>query len=351
LRLSSRVLLAFIICAAWSLAFAQITDLREVHGRQKTCMLSGMFSWQMPCGFDTGYDQVFVGTILSVTHLSEEESRLQLRPDEVLHGTPQPNVTVETEQGYCLPDLQVGDQWVFYLSRDDTTHKLTLPYGSGSTPVGHAEAVLKLLRHLKGLESSGVIRGEVTLLNEDDDGSQSYTQVGNHFILAKAKTDGTVFTAVSDTNGFYEFPSLPSGDYDLTSNTKSGLWSEEGRVRIKPRSCASVNFPLEPDGIVSGYLRQPDEKPMPYVDIALIPAAHGHRIVTAISDETGHFEFRGVPPGMYVIGAGFPDGQLDHAQMYYPGVTLRSSARVIKIGQAEKKDGFEFHLPTFFKPE
>jgi hypothetical protein len=330
---------------------AQIIDFRELNGKQVTCVVSGLHSWQMPCGFDEGYEQIFLGTIMSVSRISDRESELQLRPEEVLYGAPQLRVTAETGQGDCLPDLQVGDQWLFYLRRDDATHKLTLWYGSGSAPVRQAEAAIEFLRHLRGLESSGVILGAVSRLDEDDNGAQRYTQVVNHSILAKAKKDGTVFTAVSDTSGCYEFTSLPSGEYDLTSNTKSGLWSEEGTVRVKPRSCASVNFQLEPDGIVSGYLRQPDEKPLPYVEIALIPATKGYRFITASSDGAGHFEFRGVPPGTYVIGAGFPDGQLDHAQMYYPGVSLRSSAQVIEIGQAEKKGGFEFHLLTSFIPK
>jgi hypothetical protein len=113
----------------------QVIEMREVNGERIFCTISGLTSFESPCGLDGNYAYIFVGSVLSMTEVSKTEMRLQLTPTELLLGTPADELAIITNQGNCLPEIRLGDRWLFYLSEDKKSHEFVLAYGSPSGPI------------------------------------------------------------------------------------------------------------------------------------------------------------------------------------------------------------------------
>lgn len=86
------------------------------------------------------------------------------------------------------------------------------------------------------MTDSGIIAGYLTRpVWNDDDKYLDYLYPPNHKIVAKRQSNGTEYSAITDSAGNYEFEPLPSGSYDLSANTEKELWAEEGTATVHPR--------------------------------------------------------------------------------------------------------------------
>ena len=342
---------------------AQMVEIREYRGKEIACARSGLMGFAMPCGTDGGYAYVFIGSVLSAAEISETEKRLLLVPEEVFSGDVPDQVTVTTNQGACLPDIQPGDRWLFYLQSDNETNELFLGYGSPSGPVTDTQKSIATLRRLAQIPGSGIIRGQVVhpVWNEADK-AQTYPAVPNHKLVAKRIADGAEYATRTDSDGRYEFEPLPAGSYNLTANTAQGLWAEEGRTDVHSHGCSHIGFALHPDAMISGRVTTADGKPVRYAQVEVMPAsAEGSvdiaiggflfqgRFTSAVADEHGYFEVRGLHPGGYLVGIGIAaqDGSLEwQSRVYYPGVPIRDMAVIVELGQAGRGVEINFRLPA-----
>ena len=143
---------------------AVVVETRWYHGHQVQCVHGGAWIRQTQLGVYSrarGYEQVFTGTVESVTEVSDTDRRLQIRPDEVFRGHPTGTVTATLNQA-CItpndPEIKAGDKWIFYLQtrmylHPDakppyiTTDGLMVVFDSPSKPVSQAEYDICLLRH------------------------------------------------------------------------------------------------------------------------------------------------------------------------------------------------------------
>src|ERR1700730_7558237 len=138
-RVVSLALLASIALWITPAVSAQIILERDYHGKQISCVRSGLSSFEMPCGIETWYEDILVGSVLSVREIEDSEKVLEIAPEDVFYGNPPKALTVTTQQGDCLGDITPGDKWLFYLRRDSKTKELLLAYGSPSGPVAGTE--------------------------------------------------------------------------------------------------------------------------------------------------------------------------------------------------------------------
>lgn len=346
---------AALICAIPCVS-GQIIEEREYRGKTITCMLSGLRGWGSPCGTDGNYVYIFVGSVLSVTEISETERDLQLSPHEVFLGDNASRVEVTTNQGACLPELLPGDEWLFYLYRDEKTKELILSYGCPSAPIAEAQPSIIKLRRLAAMTDSGIITGFVqTSVRFDHDGVKGteYVDVPNHKLIAKRTSDGTEYSTLTDADGKYEFEPLPAGSYHLTANTAAGLWAEDGPTTVHPRGCTSYEFELQADGRISGHIKSVDGRPFkihPWVDITSEDGSHSK---SAYVDDHGYFEARGLEPDRYLVGVGI-QAQSDtpewRSRIYYPGVGTKEKATVIQLGRAEKRTNIDLKLRNSASP-
>jgi hypothetical protein len=339
-------LAAMAICIAPSLS-AQLVELRDYHGKEITCVRSGLHGFEMPCGIQSSYQYIFIGTVVSVSEAEDSERALRVTPEEVFSGSPPVELTVTTSQGDCLGDIALGDKWLFYLRRDENTGTLMLAYGSPSGPVADTEKMISLLRRLIKMTDAGVILGFVGHPVEDADHTERWSYPSGHKVVAKRVEDGTDHVAVTGALGNYEFD-LPVGSYDLTANTTQGLWAEEGRIKVEPHGCSSVGFELHPDSSISGWVTNVRGKPVRYAHVQIAPLDGQARWGIATVDEHGYFEVKGLEPGRYLVGIDIQDSQgglLPQAKAYYPGVRDRDLAVGVALGRGEKRMHIDFSLP------
>ena len=344
----SLALLAFITLSITPAVSAQIIELRDYHGKQISCARSGLHGFAMPCGIETWYEYIFVGSVLSVREIEGSERALESTPEEVFYGNPPTSLTVTTNQGDCLGDITPGDRWLFYLRRDGKTKKLLLGYESPSGSVADKERTISLLRRLTTMTNSGVIRGYVAHPVREADYSENWTYPPHHKVVAKQVPDGKEYVALTDGKGDYEFEPLPAGSYELSANTTQGLWAEEGRVDIKPRGCSSIGFELHPAGSISGRVTTDSGEPVKYASVEVAPVDGPRRWAFATADEQGYFEINGLEAGRYLVGVEIEDNKGDlrpRGKAYYPGVRDRDLAVAITLGQAESRTHIDFDLP------
>jgi hypothetical protein len=331
---------------------SQVVEMREDKGKTISCGRSGLSAFDGSCPLDDDeYTYIFTGTVLSAKDISDSDKRLEVTPHEIFRGAPASELTVVVEQDDCLPELRVGEEWLFYLQSDKQAHSLALAYGSLSKPIAEAQQEISTLRRMIAMSDSGLIVGNVSHNVRDDSDRRKWTvaePIANYRVSAVRESDGAEYSAISDNDGNYEFEPLPIGSYTLSANTQAGLWAPEWGATIRPRSCQAYQFALRTDGRISGHLRAADGKPFaehPWVNVV---AEDGSYSDLAYLDDQGRFEARGLPPGRYVIGVGITARHNTaewRARVYYPGVRSKDEAIVVELGTAERHTNVDFRVP------
>jgi hypothetical protein len=348
-----------VTCLVPSLS-AVIMEGRVYHGKQIWCMHSGLHSSAgRPCG-TFGYARVFTGTVKSATEISFTDRRLVLIPEEVFIG-PASEVTATVNQG-CLPpdepEIKAGDRWLFYLQSpgfpgtDEKAKELVLPYDSPSGPLSSpsSQENISTLRHLAHLTDSGIITGKVTRIEMTDQEFQS-VPVPDWGVTAKPVSGGTVYNALTDSNGHFEFE-LPPDSYSVTANTQRGSWAPDRDPFVRKAECAEVDFPMHADGGLSGTVTTADGKPASNAEVAILRVSPWHEYFTVRTDGGGHFEVRGQEPGRYIVGEGVVANTITEWRLraYYPGVSTREQAMPIDLGKGEWRTDIDFKLPSSTAP-
>jgi hypothetical protein len=357
---------------------AVVVEFREWHGKQIQCIHSGLgFFHPKFCGtMDYAYERVFVGTVQSVTEISDTDRRLDIAPDEVFLGDPKGPISTTVNQA-CLtpndPEIRAGDKWLFYLRtyrafRADgqpinRSVQLDMPFDGPSKPLSQAQENIAQLRHLAHLTDSGILSGNVM---------RTYTGqmegAPNHKIVATRVSDGTQYSTVTDDEGEFKFGPMPAGTYEVTANTADGLWAREsGKLEVHSGKCSSTSFMLQTDGRISGRIGSADGKPSTVHPWVQIVSLDDERFTSAYVDADGYYEATGLDPGRYVIGIGIRD--TDHIEtrsgnyvitvdtrnsaqrkikipVFYPGVRSQKNATIIQLGRAEKRTHVDFGIPA-----
>ena len=362
---------------------AVVVEMREWHGKQIQCMHGGLgFFHPKFCGtLDYAYERVFVGTVQSVTEISDTDRRLDITPDEVFLGDSRGPVSTTVNQA-CLtpndPEIKAGDKWLFYLRtyrgfRTDgkpiyRTVQLEMPFDGPSKPLSQAQENIAQLRHLAHMTDSGILSGDVRRMYTGQmDGAP------HHKVVAKRVSDGSEYSTLTDSEGEFKFDPMPAGIYEVSANTAEGLWAgKAGNLEVRPGKCTSTGFMLQTDGRISGRIGSADGKPFTVHPWVQIVSVDEQRFTSAYVDANGYFEATGLDPGRYLVGIGIRD--TDHIEtrsgdyvmtvdtrnsagtkaktpVYYPGVRSEKNATIIQLGRAEKRTHVDFGIPAEDVPE
>lgn len=310
-------------------------------------MHSGLSSDLKHCDVPEWYAYAFVGSISAVTPIENGESEIQVSPEEVFRGDPGTSLTIRTSQGACLPKLAVGERWLFFLRN---AKPLVLDYyGNDSRPVADMQEEIEMLRHLQNIGDFGVLRGHVQRRSSPliEGGG-----VPNARVVARRTSDNTQFAAVTDEDGRYEFPHVPSGKYKLNLDRIVPLQAGGGELNVGSGACwdLTLEVPKETDGSISGHIGSPDGKPFTVHPWVQIVSVDDDRYMSAYVDSEGNFEARGVEPGNYLVGLGIRAGS-DYfsdvpTPIYYPAARTRAQATIVELHAGEKRTHIDFQLPV-----
>jgi hypothetical protein len=347
-----------IACMVPSLS-AVIVEIREYHGKQVTCMHGGLRGVAQQCG-TKGYTRVFTGTVVSSVEVGDTDKILEIVPSEVFLGD-STSATAITNQACLNTDIQVGDSWLFYLSRDQKSQKLILLYDGPSKPISKAEDDVSMLRDLGRLTDTGIIVGTIERWGETGDAIP--TPLSNHKVVAKNVKNGAEYSTSTSDDGYFRFE-LPVGSYDVTPAPEYGLVEVEaflsmmkGSVPVEKQGCWEHDFAVKPagsvvlphDGSISGHLGSPDGKPFTVHPWVQIVSLDSELFTTAYVNAEGYFEAKDVKPGRYVVGLGIRKGAGYFSDVpspvYYPGVGTKEQASIIDLHPDEKRTNIDFQLP------
>lgn len=336
---------AFMVLAAhfafMGIAQAQITV---------TCTRSGLTSALRDCGMRSDwYAYVFVGVISAIHPLRDDEKEVQITPQEVFSGQPANPLTTQTSQGSCLPEIAVGDQWLFFL-REEKGKPIILGYGGQSRPVSAALREIETLRRLQTIGDFAIVRGRVVRGSFLDGKAVPFARV-----VAHRTTDHTLFATTTSSEGDYEFAPLPPGKYTFSSDALGLPDSDEGWLEVSSGSCWYLTLDKEPSAQLGGHVRRSDGSPIPNIDVVIISSDQTWFTTTKTNDD-GYFHHDGAP-GRFVVGINLPGAaawkfgvgagagiDIPRASLYYPGVQNRSAALAIELKQDESRNNIDFSI-------
>ncbi len=146
-------LLLSCLCAA----SGQMIIGKKVGNKEVMCMQSGLSSGLNDCGVRSDwYSYVFVGSISAITPVEKDEQELQIVPEEVFNGKPATPLTVLTSQALCLPNLAVGDRWLFFL-RSEKDKPIVLDYYGNNAfqlPMRRSKLRIFAVSRISGISAS-----------------------------------------------------------------------------------------------------------------------------------------------------------------------------------------------------
>jgi len=329
-------------------------EMKKVGDKTITCMHTGLTSDLRDCGTRSDwYTYVFIGSISRISPAGKDENNIQIVPEEVFQGTPPTQLTVVTSQGLCLPEMVVGDRWLFFLRKEQGKPIVLDYYGNDSRPVAGAEEQVETLRRLRTIRDRGILRGSLVSRSPDSEENA----VPNVRIVARRASDNAKFVAVTDPDGSYEFQPLPPGKYKLTADPSGSFHADDSEVDVSRGACWDLTLTRSPHALLGGHVRHSDGSPAGQVPV-LITAEDDSWYTTLTTDEHGYFDFDSLQAGKYVVGINLPGApawkyascggvcEIPPASVYYPGVTSRSAALIITLATDEKRKDIDFTVPN-----
>jgi hypothetical protein len=252
------VLAVLTVFLSWcGAATAQIITIDKVGDKTITCMHSGLTSDLKDCGLQSNwYAYVFVGSISAITPIKDDEKELQIIPEEVFHGEPANPLTARTSQSACLPNLKVGNHWLFFL-RNGKPIVLDY-YGNISRHVADAQQQLATLRRLQNIGDNGIVRGHVL---RGPLGQQM--AIPDAHVVAHGASDNAQFVVTTDADGRYEFQPLPPGKYKVTVDPIGSFHPDDANIDVRSRSCWDLTPARSPTHTLAGTCNVPMAHPQP----------------------------------------------------------------------------------------
>ena len=144
------------------------------------------------------------------------------------------------------------------------------------------------------------------------------------------------------------------GQLELRFDSPSGRLSDRQRcltaLRVERMADSGDVIDAAFHGTLAGRITHADGRAAKYTQVSIVPVSPGGVQFTIVTDQQGHFEVRGQQPGSYLVGVGLlaeigsPEWKL---RVYYPGVPTREEAKVIELGDGERRSDIDFKLlPT-----
>lgn len=329
---------------------------------------------QSPCEAYGHSIAIFVGKVIGSEPVSIKLSSMEgggVFPARIIHYSVEERFkgdakgTEEAVAGLSLqgqPDFKAGEQYLVYTFRRVRPYDPDLS-AQRALPLSEASADLFYLRSFQKGEAVASITGKVAQ-NSFDVINWKLTTVtppANVQVFLE-NSAGLRRESHTDESNTYHFNNIRPGIYRVVINTPPRLYTPvpDSGVDLTKTPCSRVDFWLQTDGRIAGRVLDAGNKPAIYLSLTLIPPEvmpvddtlakdPDLRALTAQADDQGRYEFRGVPPGRYLLGVNLGPNPPDIAwnlfpRTFYPGTPDRSKAAVIELSEAGEKLNLDFQL-------
>ena len=300
-----------------------------------------------------GYaEAVFVGEVLDIVLTTRKFGtsevlgrRVRFRVLETLSGADRQTAEVGTGLGGgdCGYEFATNRRYLVY-AHGTSDGGLETGICSRTKPLERADEDLKFF-HSTPVGIRARVSGTVTLREGDTATGKGFRPFeGAQIVL----TDGAQrYTTTSRADGTYSID-VPPGRYEPSAEVRSGFYSSVpfGPIVIRdPRACATLEIGVRYDGHVRGRVVTWTGTPVSHLPLEIgraeIESATRYwSVVYAVTDETGAYDIRRVPPGRFLL-----------AVPAVPRLLLPGTSEVVAAHKIEMTPSARIDLPDFVLPQ
>jgi hypothetical protein len=254
-----------------------------------------------------------------------------------------------------------GERYVVY-AYGDIKNGFSTGICTRTRTVDKAAEDLAFLRHLGEMDSGIEIHGRVSrMLNKNGENRVEYMGLADITIVITDEK-GERINAVTDENGEYVAANLKAGKYQVEPLLPAYFHKDQYSIRhveVEDKGCATEDFSAIPDGQIKVRVIDSEGKLVKQTHLSLIRTdAIGFLSMNediareSYANDEGEFVMDLLPPGEYFLTVNVtfsPNAENSYPPTYYPGVTDRDKAIVIRLGMGEKQEGYTINLPSKLK--
>lgn len=315
-----------------------------------------------PCETYWKTDAVFTGLVTDSSIITVEETSVKYQQrairialDQAYRGVEGTEVEIFTsvEGGACGYNFKKGERYIVYAHRGPTDGKLSTSICSRTKLLSEAKEDLEYLHGLSSAEPGATIYGQVKHQTHEIKNGRIGDGVPLEGITVIIEGHGKRLAVVTDGEGRFRVVGLRPGSYRVKALLPENLdsSSSEADAKVADRGCAAVNITAESNGRVNGRVFDDRGRPAPDVKVGLIGAEVAYvaeRGMTVRTDAEGLYQFKRVRPGRYLLGVGldwYIGPKFPFPRTYFPGVRDPAQATVINLGEGQKLQNYDLHLP------
>jgi hypothetical protein len=250
----------------------------------------------------------------------------------------------------CDYSFELGKQYVIY-ARRTSDGRWTTSMCSGTKLLEEASADLDYIATIPTAEPTGRVYGTVerTVLDPADRSASTSVPAADVRIALVSGTNR--LTTTTDKEGKLDVQ-VPPGEYTIAPIVPGTVrvYGAPFKTTVPARGCAPVHFGLTANGRIEGRVVRSDGTPVPRTSVDVVPAdlPSGERpdsfttSPSGTTDDNGRFSVDAILPGRYVVAVNARFGPrlfAPYPTTYFPGVG-RQDARVVEVGEGERKTGF-----------
>ncbi|MFC1996758.1 carboxypeptidase regulatory-like domain-containing protein [Chloroflexota bacterium] len=198
---------------------------------------------------------------------------------------------------------------------------------------------------------TGSISGFVT------ESSYIYSPIAGADVWAAGPDAEYIYHTITQTDGSYIIPSLPSNTYTVKAykdgfawewySQQTNHWDANGVVVTEPGDTSGINFTLSKAGSISGHVFKEDGSTV-ITDVLIRVHANGVSSGTSslganVSQSDGSYTITGLAPGTYKVEANY-NNEPGYVVKYYDDKTDWDSADTIEVYANQTTAGIDFVL-------
>ena len=300
----------------------------------------------LPVCSQTGpHSVIFAGTVVAISETEHYFRTVRFSIKEAFSGVgtySQVEVRTARDEAACGVYFSPGQTYLVSASRlQDGSVETNLCMNS--RPVASSSEDLRFLRNWKAGRSRTLIQGQ--LIPDSTPGWTTHARLMAKMATVRITgTDslGRIYATTPDQNGHFSFE--PKGAQPLLLRMSSpGLSAStnEWRLQPVPGGCSTVVALINFDGHVAGHVTEQGHRPGIRVKIELSPAlpGTGGRGFETTTGPDGQYEFRGVPPGRYLLGVNLSE------KMASPAVPWPVTSVPVEVGESQSVRDVNLTLP------